>query len=56
MVRHGRYITFQLAEVAVSGRMFGQILGASTACAHRRCRLDERRHAQEGSQGRGVPR
>jgi|TARA_B100000959_G_C14929083_1_gene602797 hypothetical protein len=26
MVRHGRYITFQLAEVAVSGRMFGQIL------------------------------
>ena len=27
MVRHGRYITFQLAEVAVSGRMFGQILG-----------------------------
>ena len=26
MVRHGRYVTFQLAEVAVSGRMFGQIL------------------------------
>jgi hypothetical protein len=26
MVRHGRYITFQLAEVAVSARMFGQIL------------------------------
>jgi hypothetical protein len=26
MVRHGRYITFQMAEVAVSGRMFGQIL------------------------------
>ena len=26
MVRHGRYITFQMAEVAVSGRMFGRIL------------------------------
>jgi hypothetical protein len=26
MVRHGRYITFQMAEVAVSGRMFRQIL------------------------------
>ena len=23
---HGRYVTFQMAEVAVSGRMFGQIL------------------------------
>ena len=26
MVCHGRYVTFQMAEVAVSGRMFGQIL------------------------------
>ena len=26
MVRHGRYVTFQMAEVAVSRRMFGQIL------------------------------
>jgi len=26
MVRHGRYIIFQMAEVAVSARMFGQIL------------------------------
>ena len=26
MVRHGRYVPFQMAEVAVSGRMFGQIL------------------------------
>jgi len=26
MVRHGRDITFQMAEVAVSPRMFGQIL------------------------------
>ncbi len=26
MVRHGRYVTFQMAEVAVSARMFGQIL------------------------------
>ncbi len=26
MVRHSRYVTFQMAEVAVSGRMFGQIL------------------------------
>ncbi len=27
MVCHGRYVTFQMAEVAVSGRMFGQNLG-----------------------------
>ena len=27
VVAHGRYVTFQLAEVAVSARMFGQILG-----------------------------
>ncbi len=26
MVRHGLYVTFQMAEIAVSGRMFGQIL------------------------------
>ncbi len=26
MVRHGRDVTFQMAEVAVSRRMFGQIL------------------------------
>jgi len=26
MVRNGRYITFQMAEVAVSGQMFGRIL------------------------------
>jgi hypothetical protein len=26
MVRHGRYVTFQMAEVAVSARLFGQIL------------------------------
>ena len=30
MVRHGRYITFQMAEVAVSRRMFGQILARIT--------------------------
>ncbi len=30
MVRHGRYVTFQMAEVAVSGRMFEQILARIT--------------------------
>lgn len=30
VVRHGCYVTFQLAEVAVSGRMFGQILARIT--------------------------
>ena len=28
---HGRYVTFQMAGVAVSGRMFGQILAPKTA-------------------------
>ena len=27
VVRHGRYVTFQLAEVAVSRNLFQQILG-----------------------------
>ncbi len=27
VVRHGRYITFQLAEVAVSRALFAQVLG-----------------------------
>jgi|GEM_PF-2664540 hypothetical protein len=26
MVRQGRYVTFQMVELAVSARMFGQIL------------------------------
>ncbi len=30
MVRHGRYVTFQMAEVAVSGRMSGPILARIT--------------------------
>jgi hypothetical protein len=30
MVRYGRYVTFQMAEVAVSGRMFRQILAHVT--------------------------
>ena len=31
VVRHARKITFQLAEVAVSGHVFGQILAAIRA-------------------------
>ncbi len=27
VVRHGRYVTFQLAEVAVSRALFAQVLG-----------------------------
>jgi hypothetical protein len=27
VVRHGRYVTFQLAEVAVPGNLFREILG-----------------------------
>ena len=30
MVRYGHYVTFQMVEVAVSGRMFGQILAHVT--------------------------
>ncbi len=30
VVRHGRYVTFQMAEVAVSRRIFGQILSLIT--------------------------
>ena len=26
LVRHGRYVTFQLAEVAISGTLFAEIL------------------------------
>ncbi len=39
-VRHGRYVTFQMAEVAVSRRIFGQIL--SLIARSRRWSLRER--------------
>ncbi len=38
---HGRYVTFQLAEVAVPSALFTEILRPSlTACDRRRCRHD----------------
>ncbi len=39
-VRHDRYVTFQMAEVAVSRRIFGQIL--SLIARSRRWSLRER--------------
>ena len=52
MVRHGHYITFQMAEVAVSGRMFGRILVriAQLRASPRPAWLGRR------SVGRGKPR
>ena len=44
VVRHGRYVTFQLAEVAVPGTLFAEILRAI-------CGRDRRRH--DARQGRG---
>ena len=40
MVRHGRYVAFQMAEVAVLRRMLGQILARIARCVRRRRRLD----------------
>ena len=39
VVRHTRIITFQLAELAVSGDLFNRISAASSGCAHRRFRM-----------------
>jgi hypothetical protein len=38
IVRHGRYVVFQLAEVAVPRALFGSICGGSMTCGHRRRR------------------
>ena len=35
VVSHGRYVTFQLAEVAVSRQMFADILSLVPGCGHR---------------------
>jgi hypothetical protein len=34
VVSHGRYVTFQLAEVAVSQQRFADILCSSPGCGH----------------------
>ena len=42
VVAHGRYVTFQMAEVAVSRRMFADILSLITRLRAPRRRHDER--------------
>ena len=42
VVSHGRYVTFQMAEVAVPRQMFQEILSLMPGCGHRRRRHDER--------------
>jgi hypothetical protein len=37
-VRHGRYVVFQLAEVAVPRALFAETCGGSSGCAARPCR------------------
>ncbi len=40
VVRHGRYITFQLAEVAIPRTLFAEILASLTGCGQRLYRHD----------------
>lgn len=42
MLRHRRYIKFQMVEVAVSAPMSGKILARTPACDRRRCQLELR--------------
>jgi hypothetical protein len=39
VVRHGRYVTFQMAEVAVSRQMFAEILMMIARCGHTRASM-----------------
>ena len=41
MVRPARAVTFQMAEVAVSARMFGLLLARIAVFVRRRCRHDQ---------------
>jgi hypothetical protein len=43
VVSHGRYVTFQLAEVAVPRRLFAEVLSRSPDCGHRLRRHERRR-------------
>ncbi len=57
MVRHGRYVTFQMAEVAVSRWIFGQILARIAqlpSCVRRRFDPCRGRRGEE-SHGERVP-
>ncbi len=40
VVCHGRYITFQLAEVAIPRPLFAETCASSTGCGQRLCRDD----------------
>ncbi len=40
VVRHGRYITFQMAEFAISRPLFVEILRLMTGCGQPLCRHD----------------
>ena len=48
IVRHGRYVVFQLAEVAVPRALFAEILRRIDRCAARLCR---RRDVEERHNG-----
>jgi Transposase DDE domain group 1 len=53
VVSHGRYVTFQLAEVAVPRRLFAEIL--LPACVHRLRRHEGQREQMWQREGQGVP-
>ena len=58
VVNHGRYVTFQMAEVAVSRQMFADILSLIASSGHHP-RPHERRVVRcatgDGGRGRGAP-
>ena len=56
VVSHGRYTTFQMAEVAVPRQMFQEILMLIANCGRRRHQRDrEMRSDATADDGRGTP-
>ena len=55
VVSHGRYVTFQMAEVAVPRQMFQEILSLIARLRDRPRQHEERWGSDARDDGRGVP-
>ena len=55
VVSHGRYVTFQMAEVAVPRQMFAEILSLIAATGAARSGMTAAVSDETDDEGRGVP-
>jgi hypothetical protein len=56
IVRHGRYVVFQLAELAVARALFARSCAGSMACGHRRRRSGDEHREHHRQQPAGEVR